>query len=124
MNEPSTEATPRWMAQLNPEQQALVQAMYAYLDGRQERVLKFRYGWMGRKPLTQKQTGAEMGYSASRIGQIERGALRKLYHLAGITKKQLIAACAYDQLAFPEALETHESSKAIVGISFGQMGCP
>jgi RNA polymerase primary sigma factor len=50
------------------------------LDGREQRVLKLRFGLEDGHPRTLEEIGREIGLTRERIRQIEAGALRKLRH--------------------------------------------
>ena len=50
------------------------------LDGREERVLRLRYGLDDGRPRTLEEVGREFGLTRERIRQIEAHALRKLRH--------------------------------------------
>ncbi len=48
------------------------------LSGREEAILRFRYGFYDDRPRTLAETGAEFGLSRERIRQLEQRALMKL----------------------------------------------
>jgi RNA polymerase primary sigma factor len=48
------------------------------LSGREEAILRFRYGFYDDRPRTLAETGAEFGLSRERIRQLEQRALVKL----------------------------------------------
>jgi RNA polymerase primary sigma factor len=50
------------------------------LDGREEHVLRLRFGLDDGRPRTLEEVGQEFGLTRERIRQIESGALRKLRH--------------------------------------------
>lgn len=50
------------------------------LSDREARVLRFRFGLNGSKPMTLEEVGREFGVTRERIRQIEAKALRKLKH--------------------------------------------
>jgi RNA polymerase primary sigma factor len=50
------------------------------LDGREQRVLRLRFGLDDGHPRTLEEIGKEIGLTRERIRQIEAGALRKLRH--------------------------------------------
>lgn len=54
--------------------------VFATLSDREARVLKFRFGLNGNKPMTLEEVGREFGVTRERIRQIEAKALRKLRH--------------------------------------------
>lgn len=49
------------------------------IDPREAKVLKLHYGLNGRRPLTLKEIGSQMGLTRERIRQIRRDALTRLY---------------------------------------------
>ncbi|MDD5492397.1 MAG: RNA polymerase sigma factor RpoD/SigA [bacterium] len=49
-----------------------------YLDNKEVRIIKYRYGIGGEEPMTLDQIGKKMGVSRERIRQIEKKALSKL----------------------------------------------
>ena len=48
------------------------------LNDRERRVISCRFGLCGKKPLTLKETGLEIGNCAGRVYQLERKAFREL----------------------------------------------
>jgi RNA polymerase primary sigma factor len=50
------------------------------LEGREERVLRLRFGLDDGRPRTLEEVGKEFGLTRERIRQIESHALRKLRH--------------------------------------------
>ena len=54
------------------------------LTPREQRVLRLRNGWDGRKPMTLEQVGKEFNVTRERIRQIEAKAIRKLRHRSRI----------------------------------------
>ena len=50
------------------------------LDGREERVIRLRFGLDDGRPRTLEEVGHEFGLTRERIRQIEAKALRKLRH--------------------------------------------
>jgi RNA polymerase primary sigma factor len=50
------------------------------LDGREQRILRLRYGLDDGHARTLEEIGREIGLTRERIRQIEAGALRKLRH--------------------------------------------
>ena len=50
------------------------------LEGREERVLRLRFGLDDGRPRTLEEVGNEFGLTRERIRQIESHALRKLRH--------------------------------------------
>ena len=50
------------------------------LEGREERVLRLRFGLDDGRPRTLEEVGHEFGLTRERIRQIESHALRKLRH--------------------------------------------
>jgi RNA polymerase sigma factor (sigma-70 family) len=49
------------------------------IDPREAEILRLHYGLDGRKPMSLKEIGKEMGLTRERIRQIRRDALTKLY---------------------------------------------
>lgn len=49
------------------------------IDPREARILRLHYGLGGRKPMTLKEIGREIGLTRERVRQIRRDALMKLY---------------------------------------------
>ncbi|MCI8501290.1 MAG: helix-turn-helix domain-containing protein, partial [Oscillospiraceae bacterium] len=45
---------------------------------REQRIILFRYGIGGRKPLTQREVAVKLGISRSYVSRIEKKALEKL----------------------------------------------
>jgi DNA-directed RNA polymerase sigma subunit (sigma70/sigma32) len=52
--------------------------MLKRLSGREEAILRFRYGFYDDRPRTLAETGAQFGLSRERIRQLEQRALLKL----------------------------------------------
>ncbi len=50
------------------------------LDGREQRVIRLRFGLDDGRPRTLEEVGHEFGLTRERIRQIESHALRKLRH--------------------------------------------
>jgi RNA polymerase primary sigma factor len=61
------------------EEQAKVLKLLGEIDQREAEVLKCHYGLNGRKPMTLKEIGEQMGLTRERIRQIQRIALTRLY---------------------------------------------
>ena len=57
-----------------------IDEVLATLSPREARVLEFRFGLKGRRPMTLEEVGREFGVTRERIRQIEAKALRKLKH--------------------------------------------
>ncbi|MBI5555435.1 MAG: sigma-70 family RNA polymerase sigma factor [Elusimicrobia bacterium] len=55
-----------------------IAACLKYLDAKEVRIIKFRYGLGGAEPMTLDQIGKKSGVSRERIRQIEKKALSKL----------------------------------------------
>jgi RNA polymerase primary sigma factor len=51
------------------------------IDEREAEILRLHYGLDGRKPMSLKEIGREMGLTRERIRQIRRDALTKLFEL-------------------------------------------
>jgi len=64
------------------EEYALAVAMVGELNPIERTVVFLRYGMNGGEPLTQKQTGAAIGYSQPGAQDVERRALRRLRRIA------------------------------------------
>ena len=70
-----------------------VQKVLESLDGREQRILRLRYGLDDGHARTLEEIGREIGLTRERIRQIEAGALRKLRHPSRSRKlKGLVAA--------------------------------
>lgn len=61
------------------EEQSKVLSLLNEIEPREANVLRLHYGLDGRKPMSLKQIGEELGLTRERIRQIQRGALTKLY---------------------------------------------
>ena len=61
------------------EEQAKVLKLLGEIDSREAEVLKCHYGLNGRKPMTLKEIGEQMGLTRERIRQIQRSALTRLF---------------------------------------------
>ena len=61
------------------EERIKVMGLLDEIEPREADVLKSHYGLDGRKPMTLKQIGKQVGLTRERIRQIQRGALTKLY---------------------------------------------
>lgn len=61
------------------EEQTKVLGLLNEIEPREAEVLKLHYGLGGRKPMTLKQIGKQLGLTRERIRQIQRSALTKLY---------------------------------------------
>jgi RNA polymerase primary sigma factor len=61
------------------EECAKVLGLLDEIDTREAEVLRAHYGLGGRKPMTLKEIGEQMGLTRERIRQIQRGALTKLF---------------------------------------------
>jgi RNA polymerase primary sigma factor len=57
-----------------------IEEMLASLTPREARILRWRYGLSGERPLTLKEIGTKIGVSRERVRQIAAQALRKLRH--------------------------------------------
>ena len=61
------------------EEQTKVLRLLNEIEPRESNVLRLHYGLDGRKPMSLRQIGEELGLTRERIRQIQRGALTKLY---------------------------------------------
>ncbi len=61
------------------EEQTKVLGLLNEIEPREADVLRSHYGLDGRRPMTLKQIGKELGLTRERIRQIQRSALTKLY---------------------------------------------
>jgi RNA polymerase sigma factor (sigma-70 family) len=61
------------------EEKAKALSLLDEIDPREADVLRLHYGLDGRRPLSLKEIGQELGLTRERIRQIQRGALTKLY---------------------------------------------
>jgi RNA polymerase primary sigma factor len=57
-----------------------IEEMLASLTPREARILRWRYGLSGERPLTLKEIGTKIGVSRERVRQIAAQVLRKLRH--------------------------------------------
>lgn len=64
--------------EMEEELQTTLNGLVANLTERERKVIEFRFGLTGQKPLTSLETGKEFGTTRERIRQIEVRALRKL----------------------------------------------
>jgi RNA polymerase primary sigma factor len=69
-----------------------VMALLDTLDGRERRILNFRFGLDGQEPLSLEQTGKRIGVTRERVRQIEKRCLLKLRKLAQMTQPEERAA--------------------------------
>jgi RNA polymerase sigma factor (sigma-70 family) len=68
------------------EQRRTVEALLGRVPEQSRKVLRWRFGFESSDhPITQKQTAQKMNVQASRVGQIERAALRRL----GVVARQM-----------------------------------
>ena len=61
------------------EEKAKVLRLLDEIDPREAKILRLHYGLDGRKPMTLKEIGKELGLTRERIRQIQRNALTTLY---------------------------------------------
>lgn len=56
----------------------LYKSVRSHLQGREQEIIRMRYGLSGRKPLTQREVAKALGISRSYVSRIEKKALGKL----------------------------------------------
>ena len=61
------------------EEKAMVLSLLNEVDPREANILRMHYGLDGKRPMTLKEIGKNLGLTRERIRQIQRGALTKLY---------------------------------------------
>ena len=64
--------------ELNEAYEMVACLVDAMEDPRQKRIIKLRYGFDGRVPLTQREVASQMGISRSYVSRIEKKALSEL----------------------------------------------
>ena len=75
------------------------------LTHRERTVIVLRYGWHGEQRKTQKEIAQALGVTGTRVGQIERGALRKLRRLEGLPEHAVSSVEDF----FWESVERHQT---------------
>ena len=61
------------------EEKAMVLSLLNEVEPREANILRMHYGLDGKRPMTLKEIGKNLGLTRERIRQIQRGALTKLY---------------------------------------------